>query len=88
MFMTSHVVLDLGGHSLLAVQIQARLGEIFPFEISLPDIFESRTVARLAAYIEAQGQKHGIDVIDVCETLQMINRMSDTEVQSHISADS
>ena len=80
--------LDLGGHSLLAVQIQARLTEIFPFEISLPDIFESRTVARLSAFIETQGQKHGVDVADVCETLQMIERMSDTEIQSQIASDS
>jgi hypothetical protein len=80
--------LDLGGHSLLAVQIQARLGEIFPFEVTLPDIFEARTVAALSAHLEAQGAAHGVDVTDVCRTLRMIDRMSDDEVASRIGSGS
>ena len=77
--------LDLGGHSLLAVQIQARLGEILPFEISLPDIFESRTVAVLSKHLETQGAVNGVDVGEVCRTLQMIDQMSDDEVSSRIA---
>ena len=78
--------LDLGGHSLLAVQIQARLSEILPFEISLPDIFESRTVARLAKHLEVLGAKNGVDVTEVCQTVQMIDSMSDEEVRSRIAS--
>jgi amino acid adenylation domain-containing protein len=78
--------LDLGGHSLLAVQIQARLSEILPFEISLPDIFESRTVARLSKHLEVLGAKNGVDVTEVCQTVQMIDSMSDEEVRSRIAS--
>jgi len=78
--------LDLGGHSLLAVQIQARLNEILPFEVSLPDIFEARTVARLSKHLDVQGAKNGVDITEVCQLLQEIDRMSDEEVSSQISA--
>jgi hypothetical protein len=80
--------LDLGGHSLLAVQIQARLNEILPFEVSLPDIFEARTVARLSSRLEVEGAKRGVDVAEVCRTLQLIDQMSDEEVARRIAAGS
>ncbi len=79
--------LDLGGHSLLAVQIQARLGEIFPFEIALPDIFESRTVAALSTLIEHRGREAGVDAGEICEMLAAIEALSDDEVQSRIGND-
>ncbi|HZF11194.1 MAG TPA: amino acid adenylation domain-containing protein, partial [Thermoanaerobaculia bacterium] len=44
---------DLGGHSLLATQVIARVGERFQVELSLMSLFESPTVASLAAEIEA-----------------------------------
>ena len=76
--------LDLGGHSILAVQIQSRLNEIFPFEITLPDIFESTTVARLAELIRSKGRDAGIDAVDICRTLQMIEQLSDDEIEAQI----
>ena len=78
--------LDLGGHSLLAVQIQARLAEIFPFQISLPDIFEARTVARLARHVDVQGAKYGADVTEICRMLQMIDQLSDEEIAERITS--
>jgi phthiocerol/phenolphthiocerol synthesis type-I polyketide synthase E len=42
---------ELGGHSLLATQLIARLNEVFPVELSLKQMFERPTIARLAEAI-------------------------------------
>jgi hypothetical protein len=82
---THDAFLDLGGHSLLAVQIQARLAEIFPLEISLPDIFESRTVAGLCERIREKGSRAGVDVEEICETLRSIEEMSAEDVEKSMA---
>jgi hypothetical protein len=43
----------LGGHSLLAIQIINRLEESFGLEVPLDVIFNSPSVAELAAYVDA-----------------------------------
>jgi amino acid adenylation domain-containing protein len=77
--------LDLGGHSLLAVQIRARMNDVFPFTTSLPDIFDSRTVARLAEVVRAKGSQAGVDSEEVCRTFLVISSMSDDEVAQQLA---
>ncbi|PSO92161.1 MAG: hypothetical protein BRC46_09230 [Cyanobacteria bacterium QS_6_48_18] len=43
---------ELGGHSLLAIRIATRLGEIFQQDLPLNSIFETPTIAGLAATID------------------------------------
>ena len=43
---------DLGGHSLLATQLVSRVREAFQIDLSLSTLFETKTVAALAALIK------------------------------------
>lgn len=45
---------DLGGHSLLAIQLMSRVREAFHTDVPISRLFESPTVARLAAAIVQQ----------------------------------
>ena len=78
--------LELGGHSLLAVLIQTRLNQIFPFGLTLGEIFEYPTIAQLSRRIEARGAEHGIDAVEVCQILQSIEGLSDEEVANRIDS--
>ncbi|MFT7464341.1 MAG: amino acid adenylation domain-containing protein [Pseudohongiellaceae bacterium] len=72
--------LELGGHSLLAVLMQTRLNEIFPFGLTLAEIFEHPTVAELSKRIEERAADEGFDAAEVCELLQTIEDLSEEEV--------
>jgi len=55
---------ELGGHSLLAMQIMARLRERFKQKISLSLIFETQTIAQLAAHLTALITKQENNMIE------------------------
>jgi len=80
--------LDLGGHSILAAQVQARLAEVFPFEVSLRDLFETSTVAKLAQHLRTLARAAGVDLEQICSTLRALAALSDDEVRARLASNS
>jgi acyl carrier protein len=80
--------LDLGGHSILAAQVQARLGEVFPFEVKLRDLFERSTVAKLAQHLRTLARSAGVDLEEICRTLHALAGLSDDEVRERLASGS
>ncbi len=64
---------DLGGHSLLATLFLSRLQEIFNIRLELRSIFETSTIAAIAAQLEAEKSKK-LEVVSIEEILQEIEK--------------
>jgi amino acid adenylation domain-containing protein len=80
--------LDLGGHSILAAQVQARLAEVFPFEVALRDLFETSTVAKLSQHLRTLARANATDLEEICRTLRALAGMSDEEVRARLASNS
>jgi amino acid adenylation domain-containing protein len=82
--------LDLGGHSLLAMQLVGRLRQAFQLQLGIRELFESATVASLAATISQGDGPHtaeadGVGRISAEGVEQLpenIDELSDQEVES------
>jgi acyl transferase domain-containing protein/acyl carrier protein len=72
---------ELGGHSLLALQLVSRLRAAFQAEVSLQLVFNSPTVADLAAVIEQSGQAARAEAEKIEETLRLVEQLSESELQ-------
>ncbi|MBK9945446.1 MAG: amino acid adenylation domain-containing protein [Kouleothrix sp.] len=70
---------DLGGHSLLAIQLVGQLRAEFQADVSLHGLFETPTVAQVAAGITA-GPAPGAQAETLEAMLQMVEGLSDDEV--------
>ncbi len=80
--------LDLGGHSILAAQVQARLAEVFPFEVTLRDLFDTSTVSKLARHLRNLAKNEGVDLAEICRTLRALADLSDDEVRARLASNS
>ncbi|MHC4617197.1 MAG: type I polyketide synthase [Planctomycetota bacterium] len=73
---------ELGGHSLLAIQLITRMREAFQTELSIQTLFDSQTVAELAAIIEEQEESAQRDVEEIVEMLEVVESLSEEEVKA------
>ncbi len=90
---------ELGGHSLLATQFISRIKKTFQVEMPLRQIFESPTIAEMAAKIEelqqtgdGLGEKEKIERVergqqDLNELIDQLSQLSDEEVKALLSGE-
>ncbi|MET0396029.1 MAG: amino acid adenylation domain-containing protein [Longimicrobiaceae bacterium] len=71
---------DLGGHSLLATRVAARLQKELAMEVPVRVVFESPTVAGVAAWIEAARPGEELEEWEVDEEFARLGELSDEEV--------
>jgi amino acid adenylation domain-containing protein len=70
---------ELGGHSLLAIQALARLHDLFDIELPPQVVFESPTVAELAAGLVGQETSPG-QLERMAEVINRVESMSDEDM--------
>ena len=75
---------DLGGHSLSAIRVVSRVFEQHQLEIPLRSLFQSPTIAEMAAVIsEHQGKR--LDEHQLATILDELASLSDTEALQLVS---
>jgi NAD(P)-dependent dehydrogenase (short-subunit alcohol dehydrogenase family)/acyl carrier protein len=71
---------ELGGHSLLATQIISRIRNAFSIEVPLRRVFESQTVAEMAAIITEIQVKRPSEA-ELAQMMREVEAMTEEEVQ-------
>jgi acyl-coenzyme A synthetase/AMP-(fatty) acid ligase len=75
---------DLGGHSLAATRVVSRVFEQYQLAIPLQSLFQSPTVAEMAAVI-AEHQGKGLEASQLAVILDELESLSDVEAQRLVS---
>jgi len=78
---------ELGGHSLLATQIISRIRNAFSIEVPLRRIFESQTVAEMAAIITEIQVKRASDA-ELAQMLREVEAITEEEAQKQLAGES
>ena len=74
---------DLGGHSLLATRLLSSLRKIFRLELTLREVFEAMTIARLAEILAAQEQTPG-QTEKIARVWNRIKHISSAELKDEL----
>jgi acyl transferase domain-containing protein/acyl carrier protein len=74
---------ELGGHSLLAVQMISQLRIAFEVEMTVQNLFDLPTVAKLAERIESMTVELG-DLETMARLLEQVERLSEGEVKAFL----
>jgi acyl carrier protein len=77
---------DLGGHSLAATRVVSQVIKQFQLELPLQSLFQSPTVAEMAAVI-AENQAKKLDETDLHRILTELDSLSDDEARRLAEAD-
>ncbi|MBW4575235.1 MAG: amino acid adenylation domain-containing protein [Aphanothece sp. CMT-3BRIN-NPC111] len=77
---------ELGGHSLLLTQVTSRLQKAFQVEVSLRQIFETPTIAELAAIV-AEKMVEQTDSEMLAQMLAELEELSEDEVQAVLTTE-
>ncbi len=78
---------DLGGHSLAASRVISRVIQSFNLELPVKALFESPTVAEMAAVIAKHEAKPASDA-DLAQMLREVEAMTEEEAQKRLAGQS